>query len=45
MTGMPASTIARARSMVVPPRSSLTASHPASLMNRCAVATACSFEP
>ena len=36
--------IARARSTELPPRSSLTASHPASLMNRCALAIACSFE-
>ena len=37
MTGMPAPTIARARSTEVPPRSSLTASQPASLTKRWAV--------
>ena len=36
---------ARALRRWSPPRSSLTASQPASLMNRCAVAIACSSEP
>jgi hypothetical protein len=36
--------IAFARSTEVPPRSSLTASQPASLMKRWAFAIACSFE-
>ncbi len=44
ITGIPARTIARARSTEEPPRSSLTASQPASLTNRCAFAIACSFE-
>ena len=45
MTGMPALAIARARATDVgPPPSSLTASQPASLTNRIAVATACSSE-
>ena len=45
MTGMPAPTIARARAHdVSPPPSSLTASQPASLTKRSAVATACSSE-
>jgi hypothetical protein len=41
---MPAATIAAARSATTPPRSSLTASQPASFTNRCAVATACSSD-
>ena len=42
MTGIPAWTIARARATEISlPRSSLTASQPASLTNRMAVATAC----
>ena len=44
MTGMPAPTIARARSTVVPPRSSLTASQPASLTKRWALRIACSLD-
>ena len=44
MTGMPAPTIAAARSTEVPPRSSLTASQPASLTNRWAVWIACSLD-
>jgi hypothetical protein len=44
MTGTPARTIARARSAIAPPPSSLTASQPASLTNRCAVAIACASE-
>src|SRR2546426_601841 len=46
---MPDSTMARARSTIRPPPSSLTASAPASLTKRCAVAIACSslasYEP
>ena len=41
---MPAPTMARARSTEVPPRSSFTASQPASLTKRCAVRIACSFD-
>ena len=45
MTGMPAWTMARARATGTgPPPSSLTASQPASLTNRCAVAIACASE-
>ena len=44
ITGIPARTIARARSTEAPPRSSLTASQPASLTKRCALSIACSFE-
>jgi hypothetical protein len=44
MTGIPASTIAFARSTEVPPRSIFTASQPASLMKRCALRIASSFE-
>ena len=44
ITGMPAWTIARARSAELPPRSSLTASQPASFTNRCALRTACSSD-
>ena len=40
----PARTIARARSTELPPRSSLTASQPASLMKRCALWIASSFD-
>ncbi len=36
--------MARARSTDGPPRSSFTASQPASLTNRCALSIACSFE-
>ena len=49
MTGMPARTIARARSALTPPPSSLIASQPASFTKRCAVAIAwpseISYEP
>ena len=41
---MPAPTIARDRSTEVPPRSSFTASQPASLTKRCAVRMASSLE-
>ena len=44
ITGMPAPTIARARSTEVPPRSSLTASQPASLTKRCAWRIASSLD-
>ena len=44
ITGIPEPAIARARSTEAPPRSSLTASQPASLTNRCAFSIACSFE-
>ena len=44
MTGMPERMIARARSTEEPPRSSLTASTPASLTKRWALPIACSFE-
>ena len=44
ITGMPASTIARARETDVPPPSSLTASAPPSLTRRTALLTACSSE-
>ena len=44
MTGIPAATIARARCTEEPPRSSLTASQPASFTKRCAVRTASSSE-
>ena len=36
--------IARARSAELPPRSSFTASQPASFTNRCALAIACSLD-
>jgi hypothetical protein len=41
---MPAATMARARSTELPPRSSLTASQPASLMKRWALWIASSFD-
>ena len=44
ITGIPAFTIARARSTEDPPRSSLTASQPASLTNRWALAMASSSD-
>ena len=44
ITGMPERTIARARSTDAPPRSSLTASQPASLTKRWAFSIACSFD-
>ena len=44
ITGIPARTIARARSTEAPPRSSLTASQPASLTKRWAFSIACSLD-
>jgi hypothetical protein len=41
ITGTPARTIARARSALAPPPSSLIASQPASFTKRCAVSIAC----